>query len=370
MNTIGEHLQCPNVTFAEHVHKFESQLGQSVARKKAIYLDTKFWILLGDGGRKQNDSTAIALLALLKKAVKEDKVFCPLSASSFVELMKQESLSSRVATAKIVDQLSLGVAIVGFKERFSLEVEHLIRSTAKLNIPHPVQHAVWRPTSYVLGLQNVQNNAIHPKDDLAIQKAFFDHLSTISLQEMIKKIGDHWNWKHGQASFVSKMNEQIGEHARELRSFGQAYDTELRGILDEVGDMAFNVARSIVRELQPLSSQMNDTEREHEETRWRNLVYHALAQEKTRHALPSLHVRTSLYASLRWNKGRKFRANDLWDFSHAEAGLAYCSALFTDRPMHTMITQQHLGLDVLYDCHVGWSAEDAIEYVSRVLSGS
>ena len=37
---------------------------------------------------------------------------------------------------------------------------------------------------------------------------------------------------------------------------------------------------------------------------------------------------------------------------------------FTDKSLHSMITEKHLGLDALYECHVGSSVEHAIEHVS------
>ncbi len=185
MNTIGIKLQSSDVTFSEHVRKCELQLGESIAHRKPIYLDTKFWILLRDANRKKDGLRATTLLALLRRAVSEGKVFCPISSAIFVELMRQECLSSRIETANIVDDLSLGITVVGFEERIAVEIEHLIRSTGNLNRKFVVGHAVWRKLSYVLGLMNLRNVAMEPKADLAIQKAFFDHMCSHSLQEMV-----------------------------------------------------------------------------------------------------------------------------------------------------------------------------------------
>ena len=367
MNTIGEHLKCPEVAFSEHVRKSEIGLGESIADRKPIYLDTNFWILLRDANRGKERSNAIPLLVLMRRAVKERRIFCPISSSFFVELMRQDSLPSRIETAAIVDELSLGVTIVGFEERISVEIEHLICSTANLNRHYSIQHAVWRKLSYVLGMQNVQNAGIDPKLDLAIQKAFFDHMCTISLREMIKMIGEERISEYAQTSFASRMNEQIAEHADELRSFKQAYDAEVRGIVDEMGDVTLDVVRSTAREYQPGLAKMDSEQQREAKNRWKNLMHLILVKNKARHLLPTLHIRASLYASLRWNKERIFRRTDLWDFSHAEVALGYCGAFFTDKSLHNMITESHLGLDELYGCHVGSSVEDAIEHVSGIL---
>ena len=368
VNTIGEHLQCPGITFSEHVRKSEIELGKSLAHRESIYLDTNFWILLRDANRGRDKHNATTLLTILKRAVKEDRVFCPISAASFVELMRQESLASRIKTAEIIDQLSLGVTIVGFEERISVEIERLIRSTTNFYSHHSVQHAVWRKISYVLGMRNVQSAAINPNVDLAVQKAFFDLMCTIPLEEMIRIIGENRTSKEDHISFASRMNKQIMEHAEELRSFKQAYEAEVRGVVDDVGDIILEVVRSIARERQQQYSEMDYDEQREARDRWKNLIYFVLVQDKARYFLPTLHIRASLYASLRWNKGRKFKPNDLWDFSHAEVGLGYCSAFFSDRSLHSMITERHIGLDKLYECHVGSSVTDAIELVSRILT--
>ena len=367
MNTIREHLQCPEATFSEYVRKSEIRLGESIAHREPIYLDTNFWILLRDANRGKERSSSLTLLTLLRRAVKESRVLCPISAASFVELMRQDSLPSRIETAEIIDELSLGVTIVGFDERISVEIELLIRSTANLNSRYSIQNAVWRKISYVLGMQNVRNVAIDPKADLAVQKAFFDHMCTISLQDAIKMIGEEWISEADQTSFASTMNEQIAEHAEELRSFKQAYSAEVRGIVDEVGDVTLDVVRSIARENQQRFTEMDSEQKRVSRNRWKNLMYLVLVQDKARHFLPTLHIRASLYASLRWNKGRKFRPGDLWDISHAEVGLGYCNAFFTDKSLHSMITERHLRLNKLYECHVCSSAEDAVKHVSGIL---
>ena len=367
MNTIGDHLQCPETTFSEHVRASETQLGESIAHRESIYLDTNFWILLRDASRRKEGSPATTLLTLLRRAVNDGKVLCPISSAIFVELMRQDSLPSRIATAGTIDELSMGVTVVGFEERIAVEIDHLIRATENLNKNWPLNHSAWRKLGYVLGNMNVQNAAIDPTVDLAVQKAFFDHMCTVSLQEMIMTLGDEWVSEADHTSFELNMQEQISEHAEELRSFEQAYDVEVRGVVDDVGDIALDVVRSIGRERHKRLTNMDDEQQRETRNRWKNLIYFVLVKNRARRFLPTLHIRASLYASLRWNKGRKFQPSDLWDFSHAEVGLGYCSAFFTDKSLHTMITERHLCLDQLYECHVGSSVEDAIEHVSRVL---
>jgi len=101
--------------------------------------------------------------------------------------------------------------------------------------------------------------------------------------------------------------------------------------------------------------------------RWRTVVFTALQEEEGCKQLPSLHVHTCLHAAFRWDKLRTFKANDIFDFFHASAALAYCQAFFTERSLCATITSKELGLDKFYNCHVVAKVEDAITYVRTLL---
>ena len=367
MPSITEHLLSSNISFAEHVRKSEICLGKELAGKRAVYLDTKYWILLRDANQGNGTLKSTELLGILKRGVEEDKVFCPISPAVFIELLRQRSLSSRLATAELIDQLSLGSTFIGIEEIVYIEIEHFIRSTAGLHISHPLENLVWRKLSYVLGVPIVTNEILDPTTDLAIQKSFFDHMWTISLREVVETIGDTISPESHQQEFARKMNADISEHSDELRSFQQAYAAEARGIVDELGGLAFNVMRSIAQDQGIVLGKRDLNDRGVSENRWKNLLFFALVRNRARHLLRTLNIKASLYASLRWNKGRKFKANDLFDFSHASAALAYCDAFFTERSLHTMVTQQHVALDRLYRCYVASSEDDPIRFLSKVL---
>ena len=222
-----------------------------------------------------------------------------------------------------------------------------------------------RKLSYVLGVPFFEHALVDPATDLAIQKAFFDHLSSMSLHEMVHRIRDEHLRKRDQRDFVANMNTGITSHSDELRSFQQAYAAEARGVVNELGGIAFDVLKLVARDHGITAGQLAAADRAAGENRWKNVLLFALEQNRARDVLRTLHVSASLYASLRWNKGRQFRANDLWDFSHASAALAYCDAFFTERSLHTMVTERHVALDKLYACHVASDESDAISFPIR-----
>ena len=367
MPSIAEHLLSPNESFEQYVRNLEVNLGRSLSARTSIYLDTKYWILLRGADHQKGTLQSKNLLALLKRGVEEGKVFCPISEAVFIEVMRQESQFSREETAKLVDQLSLGVVIVGMEERVYVEIDAFIRSTSGLPQRYLPEQLVWRKLSYVLGVQRMPKAVIVPGIDEAVQKAFFDYMCSRPLSDMIDKVSGVIPGAEDRQEFVTKMNYDIARHSDDLRSFSLAYDAEVRGIVDQLGGIALDVIQTIIREQGITPSERATNDQMARENRWKKLLHIALVRDKARKLLPTLNIQANLYASLRWDKNRTFKANDLWDFSHATAALGYCDAFFTEKSLHTMVTQKHVQLDKIYNCRIESNVDKTIECMLELL---
>lgn|ERR1051325_1241417 len=64
-----------------------------------------------------------------------------------------------------------------------------------------------------------------------------------------------------------------------------------------------------------------------------SIMVEALRTGNIGRQLPSLVIRSGLHAGVRRNRGRQFTGNDLHDFGHATAALAYCDYFATDRSL-------------------------------------
>lgn len=224
---------------------------------------------------------------------------------------------------------------------------------------------MWCKLIYALGIIHPTETTFDPATELAIQKAFFDHMNAIPLRRMISMIDDCDMPSLSLNDTATNLNIGTAAHAGELRSFEQTYATEVRGIVDLVGATAADVMVTMARNQgveRPTAEQQRTSE-----NALKNLLAIVLEKNKAREALPTMHILASLHASVRWNKGRRFKGNDLFDFGHAAAALAYGDAFFTERPLHTMVTERHLGLDRLYECQVASDLEGAITWVASVL---
>ena len=77
--------------------------------------------------------------------------------------------------------------------------------------------------------------------------------------------------------------------------------------------------------------------------------------------LSSIHIRTMLHTHIRWDKGRRFKPNDLMDIEHAQTALPHCTHFLTDALNAHLIRTS--GLDVTYGCIVTGSPTEALEIV-------
>lgn len=368
LDTFKNHLQSSNISLSEHVQSRQSALAESLKNKISIYLDVKFWILLRDAFSNGSTSTEQKeLLELLLTGVKAGKFFCPISESIFAEIYKQNDRKTRLATARLIDQLSLGVTLIPLDARILMELKRFIYNHAGFSISPSHQDSVWSKLSYVLGFQHPTQTAFDPATELAIQKAFFDHMWSIPLFEIVKIIGD--NLPPESENFqklAHKLNTGNEQHAQELRSFKQTYFLEIKGIVDLVAVQAAdiiceifektNACKPIIRKGEEWESYIRE---------WRVFLVSAFKNDQTKNLLRTIHINACLHASIRWNKKRKIEANDFYDFNHASAALGYCDVFLTERSLRAMLTASNTALDKNYKCEVVANISDALKILQE-----
>jgi hypothetical protein len=108
-------------------------LGQALASRTKVYLDLNFWIAARDAALGvRTDPAALKLLHLLRRGVEQGRLICPVGDTFFLELMKQPlSEDRRIGTARLVDQLSLGVTLVPERRRTGMEIYQLFHRLLK-----------------------------------------------------------------------------------------------------------------------------------------------------------------------------------------------------------------------------------------------
>jgi hypothetical protein len=343
-----------------HVRRRQLDLAASLAGRVAIYLDTRFWIDLRradeDGG---SSSRARPLLAALRVAVGSGRAFCPISASTFIELLKHSDADVRRRTAALVDELSLGVSILALDELLDAEVRWFADDPGDSPLD-PVREPVWTKLAYALGTISPEIEGMGARELLAFQVVGFDAIWRTTLEEVVVGLGEPTSPNFDEAA--ERMTRDSAAHVHEIPTFDAAYRAEL-------SPMATMGGRFLARHLREKATAAGVVTPDRDDGSLeicRNVIGNALVLDKGRQSLRSAHIRASLHAIIRHNRARRFRANDIFDIEHAVGGIGYGRAFFTEKSMCAAATQPPLSLDRLYDCFVTSDVEAATRFVMNL----
>jgi len=237
----------PEVSVDAYLRRLRINLGKLLDGKISIYLDKRFWILIRDVaiGRNSGDHSA-RLLEGLRALVGSGCGFCPISESLFMELLKQEDLATRRATAALIDELSLGVTLSLLDERVGTELAHFLYSHESLDSVYPLRWLVWNKLCYVLGAVHPTSTAFEPYEERLIQKAFVDHLWQVPLVEIIGTLGECPELSsHIFHDLAQRLTKDSQLYSDEIRSFKQAYTAEAAGAVSLFTGVAADILQDM-----------------------------------------------------------------------------------------------------------------------------
>lgn len=364
--TLAYHKQHPEVSLERYVRSKVLATADRVLARKSVYLDTRFWILLRDAclGRGK-DSIHQQMLDQLRRLVESGKVICPINANTLAELLKQRDQTTRRATAKLIDELSLGVAQQSEAERTGTELMHCVQlSLCGPTALEPLERLVWTSPAYVLGHTVPTLESLSEDELLAYQKAFTDYFWDFPLADQLSylkeipaELNGRWN------VLADNLNREIKEHDQKALPFRELHLHEFRGGL-ELYLPTLEKIFSHLYENEMGVSPSEDT-RQQFAPQLINLLVEALRTDKIGRQLPTLVIRAGLHAGVRRNRGRQFTGNDLHDFGHATAALAYCDYFATDRSLHHLVVNE-LKFDQRYETSVVFGPRDLVGLLEQI----
>ncbi|SFR79794.1 hypothetical protein [Sphingomonas jatrophae] len=359
------------MTIERHSRARKIELGQKLLGRRKVYLDTRYWIILREtAAARRTDAASRKLLHFLRRGVNAGRLVCPISADLFMELTKQANTPTRrQATARLIDELSLGVTSMDPQTLLATEVHRFLSSALHgSEAVHPMQELIWTKVAYALGDMHPKLDGLPPEDELELQKRVFDHLWEMPLSDLVAGMDNGAELHCDFTELTDDTNARNQEHRNELRSYENAYDVELRGAVEVVGE----IAADIITEMQARTtgSRPDPSPEQHAASvnMCRNLLYHAVKRPEYRAAMRTLHVKASIHAAMRWDKKRLFKANDWHDFGHATIALTYCDAFLTEGPLHHLVTSRGTGLEEINGCRVASSVDDALAIVRRLVA--
>ncbi len=337
------HLAHPEVSLEQHRRAKVLETGERVLRRRAVYLDTNYWIMLRDAymGRS-NDQTFQRLLETLRSAVRNEKAICPFAFDIFSEVMKQ-SADCRTATANLIDELSEGVTLQPANERIATEILHcFLRTQRGVETLEPLSKLVWTSSSYVVGFIFPSLPGLPPETELALQKSYTDSLWNLGFSHAAACLGDlPGDINNGNDVMAEKLNYLNAAHSGDFRSFKQLHIVEFSGFLDFYLPNIIGVFQSLYENkhgVQPAADQIAAFDRSGRQ--WASLLQESFRKNKLGEHLPTIVIKSGLAAAVRWNRIRKYKANDFYDFGHAAAALPYFDFFATERSLHHLVTTE------------------------------
>ncbi|NMN07656.1 MULTISPECIES: hypothetical protein [unclassified Novosphingobium] len=357
MASIEHHMANPGISIEEHIGQRSADLAQSLEGRTAVYLDFRFWVLVREvraGIRTAQNEREMA--ELLARLVSTARIFCPISDTTFSELMKIGDDARRHATAAVIDELSAGVALLPEPDRIADELERIIAHTFRPGVK--VLPRVWTRLAYIMGHTYPSQTPFPPETERAIQKAFFDHLSEQPLESVVAHLGQP---DFDIAARMSEMAERLNKSNRDHRSTMKSFQAVLAAEMEGTADLAQSMLSQVIAELGNFGA---DARASAEGRQMGIGLLRAVLLGEQRGRLPSLHVKACLHALFRWEyRDKEIVGNDLFDFGHTAAALGYCDAFLTEAGITRSVTHQRIKLDELYGCFVTNDVDAALSYL-------
>lgn len=314
-----------------------------IAGRKIIYLDLNYWIKLRNERKEHHDSNR-RLYNIIKRLSDSKRCVFPISEITLYEILKQQDLSTREDTIRLVDELSEGVCMIDMKERMTLETRVWYLKYIGKDV-YSMQELVW--TRFIYGLFS---NVLFSLPEFMRTETFLNLLSEKSLWDFIENRELFFTYKDD----IEKFNYAFELHADENKTFQEMYLSELAGFID-VNSSRINDAIS-----EEFYKRFGVYQTD-EQIKFDGLpffVFQCFMDGTITSELPIFDIPSKLYAWCRWI-GKKFKdGNDTFDFYHASFALPYCDLFFTERRLCSGIKESKL--DMRYNCKVIHKYDDVV----------
>ncbi len=277
---------------------------------KYIYLDSRFWIDIGDNLLVNKDKNVEYFYYMLKELVDSKKAICPISNPIFLELFKQTDKRQRKMIAKVMDELSCGVMMESKYYLFQKEIRRVIGK----------QESIW------VNIKDIRNLYEERIIDTKILRNNDSNHRLPTIQDVIDVIQvGGWSKFNDQVIEINKyLQEQKLNHESEITNFKQLQSIEILNTLQSICD----IFPEIKEEINQLSTLPN------------------LSDIYTK--FPSIWAFGSIHALLRYDRGKIYKINDYFDIDHCTMAIGYYDYLFTERTFYHIVTNSLANLDNLF----------------------
>lgn len=371
-NTLDFHLAHPEVAASKYMQSRRLEIGRSISSKHRIYLDTKQWLQMRDVAiERPRNQLHVETFVRLESLCSSGKVVCPISCSVFDELMLQSDSHTRTATARVIDLFGHGCCCLHPFRLVERELMYfLINNTGQGRDLIPIIETVWTKVAFIYGDVMPVGTAFPTEIENAMQKSMDDVFMEVSVQEIVAHMFESYSSatageKTSNENLAKYLEAGKRDHAGDFSSFHDLFCAEVYGGLDALRETVEDVVVEFYRQsgfMEPVLQ----SDREMSGKQISNLIVNAFRHKKVGRALPQIHIGAALHAAARWDKTRKYSANDFEDYRHASVALPYYDCFCTERSLRHILCQSLLQLDKVYGTKVIASDESFLDHLNSL----
>jgi hypothetical protein len=345
----------------EYVRAQRKTLAARVAALTRIYLDTNYWLFVRDAyaGRPRSDTHRLLYEKLLQ-LVSSGRAICPATDTVLHEVFHQNDFDTRLMTARVIDELSAGIALQETGQRVGIEILHFLRSRREsADALYPLSDWVWTRACWILGEVHPYPTHLPPEVQTRLQIGFCEEMAKRGIADIVRSLAPAP--EPLPRAFLDNLSRKLNEgkmrHADGIHSPKQAFMMEVAGILDFHRD---DIAGALAHISNSEAVAPAEVEAEI------GVVKELFRTGKIGTSLPFFNTQAGLHAVFRWNRGQKFKSNDWLDYYHAGAALPYFDIFLTEKVLASIVTSRALGYDSLYDTRVCSDPAEALDVLETV----
>jgi len=348
------HRAHPEISVDDYREFRQSQWAEKVRSKTIIYLDINHWINLRKVVLK--DPTAQKdydeLLDLLKAMTAEGRIVCPLSFIHFEELMKQSDVTTRFATASLMDELSGSVCLVHPQEIYRIEINLLLGKKIFPNRTFPSEDQIWTNPMWITGVLLPDLKEFEAAErDIAL-KGIIDVAWESRLLDLVETINQNQFPKRDYSNHATALKSDAVFYETNPDSFKKIREKEIGLVWHSTGalEMMENIARTFFEQCP----------KECEEFRLKkpNEIFDPKC-------LASMQILAGINTTFVMHP-KGVDANDLLDAAHAALAIPYCDVFVCDNPMAHRLKSGPLRFDKVYQTEIYGTAGELIRYLKNL----
>lgn len=325
--------------------EFRQQLAHELDSRHKLYLDLAYWNHLCDIFLARIESYELQrIFSLLESLVRDGVLVCPIELNTFAELNKQRLPDKIKATAAVIDRFSLGVVLVPPHERAFIEILRLLEAAPSgPPFPSAPKDEVWTKVAFLFGHGELVSDRLSPEMLAELNALLLRELWDMGFTQFLDQLDGtapvsfEWAKTAADKANVGKADARV-----KFPSYRALYLSESQGILDLYASVISDVCLDLFDRAGGDISSVTQEQKDRAVQQTQNLLVSLLEKYDLARQLPSVHVQATLFASVQWDVGRRYKPNDFQDFGHAAAALGYCDGFATERSLAALLRQSKL----------------------------